>query len=426
MLSQQDLPYFMVHKFKKYCIAVLLTVIAFPSESQVRSLDYYVNESLRNSPLLGDLQNQITSASIDSLIVLARRKPQVEWKSQLLYSPYNSHLGYDEVITDGGNYQAVGYVSQNIFNRRIIENELKSLNTEKTGLNINRRLTTAELKKTITSLYIASFSVYSDLQFNMSFLDLMKEQNRLIENLVRSGIYNQSDYLALVVETDGQQIIVSQLKNEYAKDIRLLNEACGLVDTSSVVLIKPEIQLAGVTTRSVYLQLEPFRIDSLKIINERDALQLRYKPTITWFADAGILTSNPWNFYRHFGASAGISLNFPIFDGKQKILEEKKLTYRENTRSLYNLNSRKQYDQQFLRLKGELEGLTEVRSQIATQLEVSDQLVRSMKSELEAGIIRMTDYLNALKGYRSINHNINLADIEILNIINEMNFLLAK
>jgi hypothetical protein len=34
-------------------------------------------------------------------------------------------------------------------------------------------------------------------------------------------------------------------------------------------------------------------------------------------ADAGILTSNPWNFYNHFGYSAGISLNIPVYDGKQ-------------------------------------------------------------------------------------------------------------
>jgi len=119
-------------------------------------------------------------------------------------------------------------------------------------------------------------------------------------------------------------------------------------------------------------------------------------------------------------------LNFLIFDGKQRNLEEKKLSFRENTRSLYNFNSKKQYDQQFLRLKGELDGIREVRAQMSKQLEVSDQLVHSLKSELEAGIIRMTDYLSAIKNHRSINHNINITDIEMLNIINEMNWLLSK
>ncbi len=408
-----------------FVIAILLTP-GFRGECQVRNLDYYINESLRNSPLLNDLQNQINSASIDSLITLAKRKPQVEWRSGLLYSPYNDHFGYDEVITDGGNYQAVGFVSQNIFNRKLISNELNSITTRKSGLGINKKLTTAELEKTITNIYITAYQVYTDFSFNRSFLDLMNEENQIVEKLVKAGIYSQSDLLALQVETEGQKILVSQLDNEFKKEIRLLNEACGVADTSSVILMKPEIEMSGLVNDSEYLLLEPYKIDSLNIINEKTALGLRYRPTVSWFADAGVLTSRPQTFYRHFGASAGISLSFPIYDGKQRNLEEKKLSFKENTRSVYNSISRKQYDQQYLRLKGELEGNREVRSRLNAQLEKSDRLVRSLKTELEAGIIRMTDYLNAIRNHRNINRNISLSDIEILNIISEMNYLLKK
>ena len=46
---------------------------------------------------------------------------------------------------------------------------------------------------------------------------------------------------------------------------------------------------------------------------------------MNWFADAGFLTSTPWNFYRHFGYSAGVSLSIPIYDGHQKEKEKQKL-----------------------------------------------------------------------------------------------------
>jgi len=404
-------------------LLVGLTSVVFP---QTRNLDYYLNEGLQNSPLIKDLQNQLGSASIDSLLVLARKKPQVEWRSQILYPPFNDHLGYDEVVTDGGNYQAVGYVSQNVFNRKLISNELNSISTQKRGLTVNRKLTTAELRKSVTSLYIIAYQVYSDYTFNLSFLGLMTEENGIAERMVKAGIFSQSDFLALQVETEGQKIIVRQLKNEYLKDIRLLNEACGLVDTSSVVLMKPEIELISPVNYSDYLLLEPYKIDSLNIVNEKASLDLKYKPVVTWFADAGILTSRPQTFYRHFGASAGISLNFPIYDGKQRNLDEKKLSLRENTRSFYTYNSRKQYDQQYLRLKEELDGLTEVRRDLDSQFRSSDLLVRSLKSELEAGIIKMTDYLIVLKNHRNINHSITMSEIDIMNIINEMNYLLAK
>ena len=411
---------------KRYLFLLSFFFIELISLSQTRNLEYFINEGLQNSPLLNDLQNQLNSTLIDSLIIRAQRKPQIEGQSQLLYSPFNDHFGYDEVITDGGNYQIAGYVSQNIFNRKIIENKYKTIDNQRQGISLNKKITLAELKRLITGLYLESYSVYSDLAFNSSFLELMKGQNQVINQFVKAGIFSQSDYLSLLVETQGQEIIISQLRNLYEKNIRLLNEACGIVDTAHIELMLPEIKPTETNIASDYLFLKQFTIDSLQIINERTALGLRYKPSVNWFADAGILTSKPETFYRHFGASAGVSLSIPIFDGQQKKLEDQKLSIRENTRSFNNISSRKQYDQQYLRLKGELQGIKEIRSQLTGQLLISDQLVKSLKSQLEQGIAKMTDYLNALRNYRSINHTLNMTDIEMLSIINEMNYILAK
>ncbi len=415
---------------KGYCkkclflLAVLL--IELTSFSQTRSLEYFINAGLQNSPLLNDLQNQLNSALIDSLIIRAQNKPQIEGQSLFLYSPYNSHFGYDEVITDGGNYQVAGYVSQSIFNRKITENKYMTLNNQRQGISLNRKITEAELNRLITSLYLESYSVYSDMSFNVSFLELMKGQNNIMDQFVKAGIFSQSDYLSLLVETRGQEIIISQLRNLYDKNIRLLNEACGIVDTARIELVLPDIKLVETDNRSDYLFLKQFSIDSLQIVNERTSLGLRYKPSVNWFADAGILTSKPETFYRHFGVSAGFSLNIPIFDGQQRKLEDQKLLIRENTRSFNNIISRKQYDQQYLRLKGQLQGIKDIRIKIAEQLRISDQLVKSLKSQLETGIVKMTDYLNALRNYRSINHNLNMTNNEMLSIINEMNYILAK
>jgi hypothetical protein len=60
------------------------------------------------------------------------------------------------------------------------------------------------------------------------------------------------------------------------------------------------------------------------------------------------------------------------------------------------------------------------------QLSTSDQLVTALKDQLEAGIIQMTEYINAIKNYKTINRNINLINVQKLQVINEMNFLLTK
>ena len=311
---------------RRFIFFFIVSGLSLVGISQSRDLNYYLREGLQNSPLINDLKNQLQSASLDSIIIEARRKPQVEGRSQLLYSPYNDHFGYDEVITDGGNYQAVAYVSQDLFVSKKTGNKYQALNYEKQGLNLSVKLSAAELLKTITDLYLESYSVYSELMFNVSFLDLMKNENQVVRRFVENGIYSQADYLSLLVETGGQEVIITQLRNQYRKNIMSLNELCGIVDTSQIMLQMPVIEPHGTARISDYLILRQYSLDSLRIINEKEALSLRYKPSVNWFADAGILTSNPFNFYRHAGASAGVSLTVTIYDGHQKKTEEDKLS----------------------------------------------------------------------------------------------------
>jgi outer membrane protein TolC len=412
--------------FRRFFFFLITSGLSLVGISQSRDLDYYLNAGMQNSPLLNDLKNQLHSASLDSLIIVAQRKPQVEGRSQLLYSPYNDHFGYDEVITDGGIYQAVGYVSQDIFVNKKTNNKYLALNYEKQGLNLSVKLSSAELKKTITDLYLESYSVYSELLFNISFLDLMKNENLAVSRFVENGIYSQSDYLSLLVETKGQEVIINQLRNQYRRNIMSLNELCGIVDTSDIKLQTPVIEQQSSADASNYLILKKYSIDSLRIINEKEALELRYKPSVNWFADAGILTSNPFNFYRHAGVSAGVSLTIPIYDGHQKKIEGDKLSLKEDSRSRYLYSTKKEYDQTYLRLNSELEGIRQVKNGLENQLTLSDQLVKSLRVQLENGNIKMQDYITAIKNYRNIKRNIILSDIDILRVKNEINYFLAR
>lgn len=404
-------------------IFAILPAIVFP---QVRSLDFYIETGIQNSPLLNDLRNQLSAASVDSLLVRAVKKPLIEAKSQVLYAPYYHNFGYDEVITDGGNYQAVAAVTQNIFNRKELENKFQALEVRKQSIGNTAKLSIAELIKAITDQYITSYSDYYDMQFNSSFLGLMYNENEIAKRFVTSGIFNQTDYLALLVETQGQEVLVDQLKYQYNKDLRLLNQLCGLNDTLTSELKEPQITITekGSTTYSPFFR--QFVIDSLKLANERIALDIRYRPKVNWFADAGVLSSTPGNLYRHFGYSVGASLNVPIYDGQQKNLEIRKLSISENTISSYRSIYKKKFDQMLFQLNDELDGTDKVKTQIGKQIATADQLVQSLKAQLEAGQVKMTDYINAIKNYRNINRNLNFVNIRILQIRNEINYLLTQ
>jgi outer membrane protein TolC len=411
---------------RRFYLILLFSGFSLIAYNQTRNLEFYLHQGIQNSPLLNDYRNQISSALADSLLIRAAKKPLVEAKSQLLYSPAYRNFGYDEIITDQGNYTAVVGVSQNIFNKKEINNKYNSVDIQKKLVSNSSLISSNELNKLITEQYLTTYSGYSDLKFNRSFLDLSKKENEIVKQFANNGVYKQTDYLALLVETQTQELLVRQLESQYRKDLSSLNQLCGIIDSAAYELVEPELSVKGnadILKSPNYLH---FRIDSTRIENEKIAIDIRYKPKVNWFADAGFLTSNPWNFYRHFGYSAGVSLSLPIYDGKQRGIEKQKLDFEQNSRLNYQDTYSKQYFQQIQQLTGELKALNDMSYRMNEQLSTSDQLVKALKDQLEAGLIQMTEYINAIKNFRTINRNINLINVQKLQVINEMNFLLTQ
>lgn len=410
---------------KRFLLYFILLVIAQTAFSQMRNLESYLEKGLSNSPLLNDYRNQALSAESDSLLAKSAQKPIIEGNTLVQYSPYGRNFGYDEVITDGGNYSAQIGISQNIFNKATLSNSIKSAALLKQAATNSSRISSIELKKLITAQYLTAFTDLTDLNFNKSFLSLFREESAIVEQLVRSGTAKQTDYLSLKVEQRAQEILVRNLNNQYRKDFLLLNQLCGINDTAIISLEEPSIMLSGSKDVRKDPSFVKFYIDSLKIGNESEAIDLRYRPKVKWFADAGMMTSNPWNFYRHFGVSAGVSLNVPIYDGNQKSIEKGKLVYEENSRQQYQETYKNQYYLQIRQLEDELKTLNEIEADLKEQVKTSEVLVNSLKTQLEAGITGITDYITSVKNLRTAGRDLNMTGIQKLQVINEMNFLLT-
>jgi outer membrane protein TolC len=411
---------------KRFFLLCLLSGLTLAGYNQTRNLDFYLKEAIQNSPLLNDYNNQIKSAVSDSLIIRAAKKPFVDAKSQLLYSPAYHNFGYDEIVTDQGNYTAVVGITQSIFNKKELNNKYSAIDIQKQSLNNFSRISVTELNKTITDQYITSYSGLTDFLFNRNFLELLKKENEIVKQFVKNGIAKQTDYLSLLVEIQSQEILISQLKNQYRNDLMLLNQICGLKDSTWYELVDPAVEIKGtpdIKKSPAYIQ---YKIDSIRLENEKMAIDIKYKPKVNWFADAGFLTSNPWNFYKHFGYSAGLSLNVPLYDGKQRGIEKQKIEFSENTRQVYKSTYYKQYFQQMQQFELELKAMNEMSIQVENQLKTSEQLVNTLKDQLEAGIVQMTEYINAIKNFKTTSRNINLIHIHKLQVINEMNFLLTQ
>jgi outer membrane protein TolC len=393
--------------------------------TQTQTLEYYIHQGLQNSPLLKDYQNQINASIIDSSILRAARRPQVDARAQILYAPSYRLWGYDEAITNNGNYTSVIEASQSFFNGKEVKNKYESLSIQKRSLANTSKITINDLRRQITNQYISVYADYSDLSFNESFLKLMHEQETVIKRLVENAIYKQTDYLSLAIERQTQEILVKQLRNQFEKDLNQLKVLCGINDTNRVVLTTPSIEQVKPADLSLSPLIIQYKIDSLKIVNDRTSVDLQYRPKLNWFADAGLNTS-PSDPFRHFGYSAGINFSLPIYDGNQRKLQYQKFTFTENTRSNYEAYYRNQYFQQIKQLNKDLATIQETSNELKAQLISANELITLAKAQLNAGNMQIADFINALKNYITINRDLNRSQINTLQIINELNYLLQQ
>jgi len=252
---------------------------------------------------------------------------------------------------------------------------------------------------------------------------LIDEQREVLKQLVDHGVYKQTDYLSLLIEAQTQEMLLKQLNVQFGKDIRLLYQLCGICDTAIIKPSLPVINKLYVSDVSVSPLFMQFKIDSLKILNGKRSIDVKYRPKLSWFADAGMLSSKPFNIYQHFGFSAGINFNVPIYDGNQKKLEYQKLDLTENTRANYQDFFKKQYAQQVRQLNSELASTAELTNDLIKQMATAEELISMAKAQLNNGNMLVTDFIIAVKNYMGIGRNLNQSQVKMLQITNELNYL---
>ncbi|MCX6284327.1 MAG: TolC family protein, partial [Bacteroidetes bacterium] len=161
---------------------------------------------------------------------------------------------------------------------------------------------------------------------------------------------------------------------------------------------------------------------SLKIQTEKILIDRKYKPTVNWFSDGGIINNEPVYLYQNFGISFGMSLSLPVYDGNQRKLNYSKLRTEEETRKNYQDFFRTQYGIQLKQLKDELDNVRTLARDNEKQIEVVKTLVAQERAELNSGTLTITDYILALKNLIDATHEAVQYQIRAQYILNEINF----
>ena len=406
----------------KLCWMLILAGLTKFAVAQQRGLEFYLGAARQHSPLLHDYQNQIRSNQVDSSILLAIYRTQVNGISNNSYAPSANGYGYDYAITNGGQFSALVQASKVFVSRKNLANQINAIHLQSESTVATSSIAEKDLNKTVTAQYIAAYGDLLNLNFTKEILSLLNRQQRILKDLTENNIYKQADFLTFYVSLQQQELAYRQLDILFKNDYAMLNYLCGIVDTGAVNLPDPDLRMKSFPEIYKTPFYRQFVVDSLKLINQRDMIGFSYKPKINGFADAGFMSSFAYQGYKNFGASIGLNLSLPIYDGKQRLLKSRKLDIDENTRMNYRDFFLKQYDQQIAQLLQQLKETESLIDEINSEIKYSNTLIDVNEKLLEKGEVRITDFIIAINTYLNARHLLNLNYINRLQIINQINY----
>jgi outer membrane protein TolC len=390
--------------------------------AQEQNLDYYLSRGLQNSPLLVDYQNRLKSARYDSMRINASQKIQVNGRSVDYYAPVIHGWGYDEVVTDGANVAAVVEVSRQFTGKSNLLNQHQSVQLRNQSTILEAKVSEKDLRKSIVAQYIDTYGDQQQYQMNHEVLGILKDEEKLVRQLTEQGVYKQTQYLALLVNLRQQEILTEQSYNQCEAGLGTLNYLCGIYDTAWVVLPDPGIAASALPEVRNSVFYRQYETDSLKLVTADKLIDFNYRPKLSAYVEGGYFSSLTYMPWKNFGTSSGLSLNVPIYDGRQKKMQHDQIAVSEQTRLAYRNFFTLQYRQQTDMLYRELAANEKLFPQYAQQILFAQTLVDANQKLLNSGDVSVTDYLLAISNYHTARNLLIDNQLKKYHILNEINY----
>lgn len=407
--------------FRSLTICILL-IFVFDAKAQ-KSLDYYLQNALKNSPIFVDNTNQIKSLTYDSLLIKALLKPQVYLNSNVYLAPNINGFGYDPAITNGGNLTALTSASYTFIRKENLDNRFSSINIQRMLIDLNSKLNERDLRQAVTSQYLMVFGQQQQLEKLNEITSLLYKEEIILKKLTAASIYRQTDYLSFLVNLKQQELIYLQQKNQIRNDVMLLNYLCGVQDTAYVNLSNPAISINIPKPLEENLAFYQYKLDSMKLMNVSDNIKYSYDPKFSIVGDAGFNSSFVSKGYKNFGASIGLNLIVPIYDGHQRQIQYDKISISDQTRKEYATFYVKQAKIKNKQIIAQIEAIELIATNAQDQFILSKKLVDANGSLLESGDLRISDFIIALSNYLASQAFLTQLNNDKLQLINQYNFL---
>ncbi|PNW27509.1 hypothetical protein BKP44_12920 [Formosa algae] len=378
------------------------------------TLDYFVNNAKNNAPGLQENENLIEIGEIQNRIIVAQNKAfQVNATSEVLVAPYfnnngkiiditttpsSNAFGYDIGITNGGLYSAQINVTKNLFNQSISDNLIFQNKIQNNTIAFSSEEISHNIVKNITDAYILAYQLQLQEAFTKEILKDLEKRLQVVELMVKRAVLMESDYMLLQLDIEGKKLELQQIQNNLKTAINQLYSLSGIPIGTIETLENPNFN--RVSTPSQFFYQKKFRNDSLQIVANQKVFENQYKPHLTAYANTGLNAIEITNINRKFGASAGLRLTIPIYDGKQRKYNAQQSILKEENLDFYKENTKVQLENNIKTIEQQILGLNDNILLLDKQLEKEQNILEIYKGKLVQGQISVVDYLNVIQNYK--------------------------
>lgn len=390
-------------------------ILGFELEAQdMVSLDYFLNQAEVNTPTLKENRNLLKIGELQNAIIQAQNKAfQVNVTSDVLVAPFfNSNgkaidvtttpsanaIGYDVSITNGGLYSAQINVMKNLFNQAITDRLLFQNKLQNNSILLTSEELKHNLTKTITDAYIVAYQLQLQESFTKDILKDLENRLQVVELMVKRAVLMESDYLLLQLDIDSKKLELQQIQNSLKVAINQLYILSSVPVGNTESLDVPTI--TAITNPNSLFYQKKFENDSLQLLANQNVFESRYKPQVSAYANTGLNASEIPNIYRKIGASAGIRLTIPIYDGNQRKYNAQQSLLKEESLEFYKENSK-------IQMENNLESIRQQISQneitlllLEKQLKKQENILEIYKGKLVQGQVSIVDYLTVIQNYK--------------------------
>lgn len=377
-------------------------------------LGFFLQKAEGNDPRLMENRNLLKVGALQNDLIRAQKKSfKIDATGDLLFAPFfksngkfmdittnpsPNAYGYDVGITNGGLYSAQINVAKNILNQAIVDNLLFQNKLANQALELTSEEISRNIKKNITATYILTYQFQLQKNLTEDLIASLEKRLKIIGILVKHGILMESDYLLVQVSLNQKRIELQQIENNLRNSFAQLYNLSGIPFQGIKELSAPS--LIPAPEKNQFFYQRRFKNDSLQLVADQLVFENKYKPKLSVFANAGVNAVELDNIYHKIGASAGIQLTIPIYDGHQKKINARQNLLKQHNLDYYRQNNQIKKENNLENFQAQITAQIENLNLMEAQLQNQKNVLEVYTAKLVKGQISVIDYLNVVQNYK--------------------------